>query len=64
MISPSSDGIVDARMNPDQVSRGKEHVLLQVPPAAQTFPRQLHLHQNLACDFLPNRYILYEYIYL
>ena len=51
MKSPSSDGGPDARLNSDRVSRGKEHVLLQVPPAAQTFPLQLHLHQNLALYF-------------
>ena len=51
MISPSSDGGPDARLNSDRVPRGKEHVLLQVPPAAQTFPLQLHLHQNLALYF-------------
>ena len=50
-ISPPSDGILGARLNPDQVARGKEHVLLQVPPAVQTFPLQLHLHQNLALYF-------------
>ena len=51
-ISPLSDSIVTAsRTNPDWVARCKQHVLLQVPPTAQTFPLQLHLHHNLALGF-------------
>ena len=45
--SPPSDRIVDARLNPDRVARCKQHVLLQIPPAVQTFPLQMHLQENL-----------------
>ena len=48
MISPPS---VTGSLDSDWVARAKQHVLLQVPPAAQTFPLKVHLHHNLALGF-------------
>ena len=44
MISPPS---VTGSLDPDPVARAKQHVLLQVPPAAQTFSLKVHLYHNL-----------------
>ena len=48
MISPSS---VTGSLDPDSVARAKQHVLLQGPPAAQTFPLKVHLRHNQALGF-------------
>ena len=48
MISPSS---VTGSLDPDWVARAKQHVLLQVPPAAQTFSLKVHLYHILGLGF-------------